>query len=306
METKYPVNSKMRAYGKARIDITKRAKDEQDWQENWREQLHPYPLKFADGWKTCFEYKVDDFAAEIGFFIDFLGFPSSAFSPSYAQFTSPEGDFFIGVSAVQEGEDSSSPDTLRIQFNVLDLFDTISELEDRGIVFEQQPQPIQNNSEIMVGSFRSPHGICIDLWGIGETVLTIDDEEKIGNDGDYELNDDMDDEEIDDLINNILHRTDEDDKGNNNNVESLTEGELESETMPDNGRNYDNRESIYKERTRFPNSLDKLNFTDSLPENSNRNEINSKTEKSDKISSSSRSPETAHGDGELTYQEIDE
>ena len=43
MATKYHVNPKMRAYGKARIEITKHAKDEKDWQENWREPVSVRP-----------------------------------------------------------------------------------------------------------------------------------------------------------------------------------------------------------------------------------------------------------------------
>ena len=171
MATKYHVNPRIRAYGKARIDITLRAKDEKDWLEHWRAQLHPYPFAWGDGWKFCIEYKVDDFAAEVGFFIDFLGFPASVFSPNYAQFTSPNGEFFFSVSAVQEGEQSTPPDTLRIQFNIADIVDTVEELESRGIVFEQHPQPIREGSEIVVGYFRTPHGVCIDLWGVREPEL---------------------------------------------------------------------------------------------------------------------------------------
>ena len=84
MSSKYHVNPRIRAYGKARIDVTLRATDEKEWQSMWRNPLNPFPFTWADDWAFCFEYQVDDFPAEVGFFIDILGFEVRAFSPSYA------------------------------------------------------------------------------------------------------------------------------------------------------------------------------------------------------------------------------
>ena len=294
MATKYHVNPKMRAYGKARIDITKRAKDEKDWQENWREQLYSYPLKLAEGWKYCFEYKVDDYAAEVGFFIDFLGFPSSAFSPSYARFSSPDEDFFFSISAVQEGEESTPPDTLRIQFNVVDLLGTIAELEDRGIVFEQQPQPIHEGSDILVGCFRTPHGICIDLWSTRDTESSI-------------LDDEVDNDDIDEIISNILHQGEENETEYDINSTSSDESETETKSLLVNSSGPGTEQNERKsERTRFPNALERFNQTGSEQQNINRGEKTQKDENSDKIGASSPSQKTDPEEVELTYQELDE
>lgn len=166
MASTYHVNPRIRAYGKARVDITRRAKDEKDWQTLWKAPRHSFPFTWEGGWKQCIEYQVDDFAAEVGFFIDFLGLTVGAFSPSYAMFTSPDQEFAFSVAAVADGERSTPPDTLRIRFMVKDIMKTAKELERRGITFERKPQPDGGpDSSFYTGYFRTPHGICVDLWG---------------------------------------------------------------------------------------------------------------------------------------------
>ena len=164
MATQHRIDPRVRAYGKARIDITLRAKDEQEWQQKWKDPRYSFPFNFGDSWKHCVEYRVDDFAAEVGFFMDVLGFPVQTFSPSFAIFTSPGQDFFISVVASPDGYFSTSPDAIRLQFRVEQILETVEELERRGVVFEQRPQD-NRNGELITGYFRTPHGICIDLLG---------------------------------------------------------------------------------------------------------------------------------------------
>lgn len=159
MATQYRVNPRIRAYGKARIDLTRRAHDEREWQELWHEPRFPFPFTWGDSLKQCMQYTVEDFAAEIGFFIDILGFPVSAFSTNYAQFTSPDQAFFF---AVREGGEITPPDSLSIQFMLKDLAGTIQQLEGRGIVFEIKPEAGTDSPPIAV--IRSPHGVRIELW----------------------------------------------------------------------------------------------------------------------------------------------
>jgi catechol 2,3-dioxygenase-like lactoylglutathione lyase family enzyme len=166
MTSKYRVDPRIRALGKARIDVTRRATNEQEWQKMWREPRYPFPFDWGQSWKLSIQYIVDDYAAEIGFFIDVLGLPVYAFSPSYAMFTSPDQSFAFSVIAAQEGSASTDPDTLRIQFMVNNILKVSEELERRGIVFEQKPQPDPTpGSCLYVGYFRTPHGVCVDLFG---------------------------------------------------------------------------------------------------------------------------------------------
>lgn len=163
---KHPINPRFRAYGKARLDIARRAESRSDWDKLWKEPAFPFPFDWGEWWKQCIEYKVDDFPAEVGFFTDILGLPVVAFDPSYAMFTSPARDFFLAIVPAHEPGKSTPADALRIQFMVADIFQTVQELERRGIVFEQKPQPCEQGSSMFITYFRTPHGLSVDLWGI--------------------------------------------------------------------------------------------------------------------------------------------
>jgi catechol 2,3-dioxygenase-like lactoylglutathione lyase family enzyme len=173
MATNYPINPRIRAYGKARLDLARRARNGEDWKRIWKPPTHPYPFQLGGAWKQCIEYKVDDFAAEIGFFIDVLGLEVNSLDPGYAQFTSPQRDFYFAVVETPPGFQSTPADALRIQFMLEDIFSTAEALEERGITFEIPPQPCQAGSALNIGSFRTPHGISIELWGIvNDTVFS--------------------------------------------------------------------------------------------------------------------------------------
>jgi hypothetical protein len=159
------VSARVRAYGRARIDIARRALTPQDWDELWKPPQNPFPFTWGTYWKQCIEYRVDDFASEAGFFIDVLGFPVIAFDANYAMFTSPTGEFTFAVVQTPEGGTSTPPDAIRIQFMVEDIYKTTEELARRGIAFTQIPEPLSGGSSMHTATFLSPHGICIELWG---------------------------------------------------------------------------------------------------------------------------------------------
>jgi len=164
-ESKNPINPRFRAYGKARIDIAKRAETREDWDQLWVKPTNPFPFAWGNSWKQCIEYKVADFPAEVGFFIDILGFPVNAFDPDYAMFTSPSGDFYFSVVPTREGENPTPLGAIRLQFMVQNIVETAIELERRGVKFNQLPARVADNSSFLIGSFFSPNGIGIELWG---------------------------------------------------------------------------------------------------------------------------------------------
>ena len=168
IDPSHRINPRVRAYGKARLDIARRAQSRQDWDALWKKPQHEFPFTWGAHWKQCIEYRVDDFAAEIGFFIDVLGLPVKAFNEFSAMFTGPAQEFYFSVTPTFEGQEPTPPDALRLQFFVADIFQVSRELENRGIQFEPPPQPVSEGSDYYVGVFRTPHGICIDLCGLVE------------------------------------------------------------------------------------------------------------------------------------------
>lgn len=160
------INPRVRAYGKARLDIARRAQSRQDWDALWKKPLYEFPFTWGAHWKQCVEYRVGDYPAEVGFFIDVLGLPVNAFNEYSAMFTGPAQEFYFAVTPTFEGQEPTPPDALRLQFFVADIDQVAQELVRRGIQFEQPPQAVSEGSNYHVGYFRTPHGICIDLCGL--------------------------------------------------------------------------------------------------------------------------------------------
>lgn len=162
------INPRFRAYGRARIDIAQRAQTRADWDRLWKKPQYPFAFSWGEPWKQCIEYRVDDFAAEVGFFIDILGLPVRAFSPEFAMFTSPDEAFNFAVVPTQTGSDSTPPDAFRLQFMLSDLFEVCETLSQRGVIFDRQAQPVAPDARLWIAAFQTPHGIPIELWGMVE------------------------------------------------------------------------------------------------------------------------------------------
>lgn len=169
-DSAHHINPRYRAYGRARLDIAQRARTRQDWDRLWKRPQFSFPFVWGQHWKQCIEYRVDDFAAEVGFMIDILGLPVNAFNAEFAMFTGLNREFYFAVTPAPPGVASTPPDSIRIQFMVDDLFATTEELQRRGVVFEAEPQAVAEGSLQWIAVFRTPHGICMELWGMVEPV----------------------------------------------------------------------------------------------------------------------------------------
>jgi len=159
--------ARYRELGNARLAAARQAKSKEDWDRLWAEPAHPYTFKPGTCWNHCVEYKVEDFAAEVGFFIDILGFTPNAVSHEYAMFTSPSKEFFFSIVPVEQGKGTPA-DAIRLQFMIADIGKVAENLEKRGIEFEEKPIPQGEGSPMYKGTFRTPHGIPVDLWGMVE------------------------------------------------------------------------------------------------------------------------------------------
>jgi hypothetical protein len=141
--------------------------NQQDWDEHWKAPKNMFAITFPKkgSWKQSIEYQVDDYAAEVGFWVDIIGVPVNAFGPDYAQFTGPQGEFTFAVTSTPEGLKSTPPESIRIQFSVDDLNHIVDELTSRSVQFDQLPVPVSPGSSTHIATFLTPHGIAVDLWG---------------------------------------------------------------------------------------------------------------------------------------------
>lgn len=154
-----------RQFGTDRLAVATEAKTPADWERLWKAPAHPFPFAWGTCWKQCVEYKVDDFALELGFYLDILGFDSIALAPDFAMLNNEAEDFHLAVRTAEKGN-STPPDAIRIQFLISDILETTAELEGRGVQFEKRPEPCEPDSPMYTGFFRTPHGIAVDLWGL--------------------------------------------------------------------------------------------------------------------------------------------
>jgi catechol 2,3-dioxygenase-like lactoylglutathione lyase family enzyme len=136
------------------------------WKEEWPEPKVAFPFAL-DGWKQCLCYVVDDYAAEVGFYVDVLGLPAPLFGPDNALLTSPGKDFYFQIAEVTEDEKATPPDTIGLMFYVSNMMEACAELESRGVVFDDPPTPMGGpDSTFYSAEFHSPHGVAVNLWGV--------------------------------------------------------------------------------------------------------------------------------------------
>ncbi|MCW8129074.1 MAG: VOC family protein [Planctomycetota bacterium] len=155
------------ALGLERIKLASSCKTPQDWKERWVEPKHPFPFKLGPCWTHCVEYHVKDFPAEVGFFLDVMGFPTNALGGEYAMFTSPEHGFYFSVTPASEENPLTPPETIRLEFMVEDILEVGKKLEARGLKFENPPAPHGGpNSGLYQGTLRTPNGVALRLWGV--------------------------------------------------------------------------------------------------------------------------------------------
>jgi hypothetical protein len=158
-----------RRLGEARIEAAQKVRTREDWDSLWVKPKHGYTFEWGECWKQTVEYKVSDFAAEAGFYIDILGLPVNAFGADYAMVMSPDQAFYLSFCPVPDGERATPSDAISVQFMLKDILKTAEELESRGIVFEERPQPFGGEgSPLYRGIFRTPNRIPVQLWGMVE------------------------------------------------------------------------------------------------------------------------------------------
>lgn len=161
-----------RLLGHNRIRISEQAESRDEWERLWEPPKFDYSLKLVPWWKMTIEYKVFDFAAEIGFFIDILGFTISALSSKYAMLTNPTEDFHISIVEVEDESKTTPQDAFKIEFMVEDIDELQEELHNRGIVFEREPAPFGNHdSNFVLGTLRTPNNLQIGLWSAKDLAI---------------------------------------------------------------------------------------------------------------------------------------
>lgn len=152
-------------YGQQRIEFANNVKNQEDW-EKWAKNKNDFAFKFGPCWNHTTEYKVTDFASEVGFFIDVLGFDCNAIMRNYCMIQSPGGEFFFSFRPAKEDELPTPSDAMTIEFFLEDVVETAEVLKSRGVNFTQEPALEDEGSPMITAKFETPNHMPIRLWGM--------------------------------------------------------------------------------------------------------------------------------------------
>jgi catechol 2,3-dioxygenase-like lactoylglutathione lyase family enzyme len=121
----------------------------------------PLPWNF-DGtvFRCAWEYPVRDFEAEVGFYIDVLGFTTIALDDEYALFTTADEDFTFACRRHPEASPDYSGHILCLMTKGIELISEAFEARmGDGNVARVAGSPVQ-----AVLRVASPAGLQIDIW----------------------------------------------------------------------------------------------------------------------------------------------
>ncbi|MCE7933463.1 MAG: VOC family protein [Chlorobi bacterium CHB2] len=161
----------LRQIGQQRLASATNAQSQEDWNSLAASLPHKFPFDWGDCWRQSTEYRVCDFAAEVGFYTDILGFSILVLSDTYAMFTSPDHAFNVAFVPVQKG-DETPPNAIAIEFMVNNIAETVAKLQERGISFETLPSPPTAQPILTTATFRTPNSIQLRLWSVVNPEVT--------------------------------------------------------------------------------------------------------------------------------------
>ncbi len=154
-----------REHGVRRLEIAEKAKSVEEWVALWHDPPHAYLFNWGDCWKATIEYRVEDFSAEIGFWIDIVALECNVLSSDFAMVLSPDHHFCISIKRAEDG-DITPANAISIQFMLKDVCRVAAELEERGVHFEKEVAPETPGGSLYHGVLRTPSGIAVELYGV--------------------------------------------------------------------------------------------------------------------------------------------
>ncbi|HOO97473.1 MAG TPA: VOC family protein [Caldisericia bacterium] len=155
-------------YGKARVDSLVKIKETKNWEDHWPENKNEYPFNLGPCWKQCVEYYVDDFEAEVGFFVDMMGLFTNAFDDNYAMLMSPEKEFYFSFWKADKDKKATPPGAIKLCFLDSKIKNLKETLEGRGVPFTNNIEPLSEGSPMYRGECVSPNGTIVEIWGMEE------------------------------------------------------------------------------------------------------------------------------------------
>lgn len=155
----------LKELGRNRMEIVRTNSSKEELDAAWP-QVPEFAFEWGDCWNACVEYSVEDFDAEVAFYLDGLGCRPNALSVDYAMFKAPDDSFYIGFNRASESLPATPSGALHVCFMVRNVAKTIDELERRGVTVVSRPEPQGKEGVMVKGVLQSPNGTIVDLWDV--------------------------------------------------------------------------------------------------------------------------------------------
>lgn len=153
------------ALGRERLALSERLDTPEQWKEQWKGPLHDYPFTWGDCWKAHVVFAVPHFEAELGFYLDVLGFGLNAMWDDHAMLISPDKAFSF---VIQRGspEDHARPQNVHLEFMVGNIEEAHASLKQRGVpVSDDLLAEWGEEHPMRTFQVRSPSGYELKIWG---------------------------------------------------------------------------------------------------------------------------------------------
>lgn len=112
--------------------------------------------------RQMFEYAVDEYETEVGFYSEVFGFSVIAMTSDYALYTTPANEFHFSIRAADEHHAASKFDGLKLLFMTADFATAEAHIRGSGLIKDAEVREGSPSQRVLY--MTSPAGLSIEIW----------------------------------------------------------------------------------------------------------------------------------------------
>jgi catechol 2,3-dioxygenase-like lactoylglutathione lyase family enzyme len=149
--------------GKSRLETLSKIRSPEDFEKMWKEPQDAAVLKWGDCWKACVEFAVPQLEAEVGFYIEVLGFGINATWDNRVMLISSDGAYTF---TLYSDKDAQPANALKMQFMVSNIAEIDAAMRKCGVPYVQELKKVWGeNNDMKTIVVKTPSGIDLTVWG---------------------------------------------------------------------------------------------------------------------------------------------
>ena len=127
---------------------------------------YSFDITLDDSRKQWTEYHVDNFEAELGFYVDILGMKAQSLNQDYAVVHNEPREFYIGFWRASKDKPATPTGSISICFFFENIRNGVAKLKDRGVEFTDNIKPFPDeNGTCRLAKLKTPNNHNIEIWG---------------------------------------------------------------------------------------------------------------------------------------------